>query len=490
MDDDPGPGLDAVLERARALVRAARDEDAKRTYLEVLHRDPANFCALNELGTLALAGGFRSAARTAYTQAVAQHPGNKVARVNLANVLREENDVAGARLHYQAALALDPDLHEAHQGMAWVLNELDLDGAEDHRRRGFTGRAIVTQPYRGTGSGVPLLLLVSARGGNIPTRLWIDDRRFTIHAIYTDYYDLTQPLPEHALIMNAVGDADLCALALKRAHELVAQSGAPVINRPERVRITGRAENARRLGAIPGLIAPKIRALPRAALLAAEPLAAEPFAAAPLEFPLLLRSPGFHTGRHFVYVESREQLPQAAASLKGDEVLAIQYLDARGDDGMARKYRVMFVDGVAYPLHLAVSADWKVHYFTAAMAASAAFREEERRFLNDMPGVLGARAMHALGKISAALGLEYAGIDFALARDGSVLLFEANATMVVFPPGPDPIWDYRRAAIDAVIAAAARMLDEYAARGVAAAGVAAPGAPGGLAAPAPAAPRG
>ena len=76
---------------------------------------------------------------------------------------------------------------------------------------GFTGRAKVTQPYRGTGRGVPIVLLVSARGGNIPTRLWIDDRRFTIHAIYADYYDPALPLPPHDLIMNAIGDADLCA---------------------------------------------------------------------------------------------------------------------------------------------------------------------------------------------------------------------------------------------------------------------------------------
>ena len=56
------------------------------------------------------------------------------------------------------------------------------------------------------------------------------------------------------------------------------------------------------------------------------------------------------------------------------------------------------------------------------------------------------------------LGLDYGGIDFALAPDGSVLMFEANATMVVFPPNPDPIWDYRRGAIDLVLKAATRML--------------------------------
>ena len=203
------------------------------------------------------------------------------------------------------------------------------------------------------------------------------------------------------------------------------------------------------------MISPKIEVSSRTALAAA----------GDLSFPLLLRSPGFHTGRHFVYVENHAVLPEALASLAGEEVLVIQYLDARGADGMARKYRVMFVDGVAYPLHLAISADWKVHYFSADMARNAAFREEERLFLKNMPAMLGTRAMAALEQIGAVLDLEYAGIDFALTPDGSLLLFEANATMVVFPPGPEPMWDYRRAAINDVMEAATRMLFTYAEHG-------------------------
>jgi hypothetical protein len=66
--------------------------------------------------------------------------------------------------------------------------------------------------------------------------------------------------------------------------------------------------------------------------------------------------------------------------------------------------------------------------------------------------------MAALAGVSATLGLDYAGIDFALASDGSVLLFEANATMVVIPPDPDPVWDYRRRAISDVAEAVTRML--------------------------------
>ena len=61
-----------------------------------------------------------------------------------------------------------------------------------------------------------------------------------------------------------------------------------------------------------------------------------------------------------------------------------------------------------------------------------------------MQATLGSRAVTALNGICGRLGLDYAGVDFALAPNGSVLLFEANATMVIVPPDPDPIWDYRR----------------------------------------------
>ena len=124
---------------------------------------------------------------------------------------------------------------------------------------------------------------------------------------------------------------------------------------------------------------------------------------------------------------------------------------------------VMFIDGVCYPLHLAISPDWKVHYFTAAMAENAAHRQEEQRFLDDMQATLGSRAVTALNGICGRLGLDYAGVDFALAPNGSVLLFEANATMVIVPPDPDPIWDYRRRAI-ATVQQAARLMLEHRAR--------------------------
>lgn len=442
-----------LLHQARQLNAASQLDAAKDLYLQILRRDATHFEALTELGNLAYESGYRSAARTAYEQAVRCQPDNPIGRVNLGNMLCEAGELDGARNHYEAALAAQPGLAEAHQGLGRIATESgDQALAQHHWRIGFAQRAAVERPYRGIGAAIPVLLLVDARSGNVPARQFLDERVFSVTLLCPEFFDLKQPLPAHALIVNAIGDADLCEAALAGAERLAAISLAPLINPPDRVRLTGRAANAKRLGAIDGVRAPAIRRLERAALL--EDTA--------LRFPLLLRSPGYHTGRHFLRVERREQLTTAIASLPGTELLAIEYLDARGADGLARKYRVMFIDHVLYPLHLAISNSWKVHYFSADMARSEAHREEERGFLEDMPGVLGPRVMETLAAIERHLGLDYAGIDFAVNKDGELLLFEANATMVIYQPDADPIWDYRRAPIGRVIDAARSLLSQRA----------------------------
>ncbi len=442
----------SLLERARRLEAAGQDEPAKAAYMELLKIDSCHFAALNELGTLALSTGHRSAAQSAYARAVQCHPDNPVGRVNLGNVLFENGEFEAAREQYQAALMSNGELAEAHQGLARTLEQLgEAAAAESHWQQGFAGHAVVKQRYRGGGKPVRALLLVSTKPGNIPTRQIFDNRIFETAALYAEFYDPNEPLPLHAVVFNGIGDADLCEAGLRCAWALLSHTQAPVINAPERVLLTGRAQNARRLKQVPDVVAPLIRSLTRTELRSAA-------GRADLTFPLLLRAPGFHTGQHFVRVESQEQLEAALHALPGEEILAIEYLDARGTDGLARKYRVLMIDGALYPLHLAISSDWKVHYFTANMATDERLRQEEARFLADMAGVLGQRAMAALARIATVLGLDYAGIDFALREDGAVLLFECNANMAIVPPNADSLWDYRRPAISRAIEAAKRMI--------------------------------
>ena len=367
--------------------------------------------ALHGLGALLARQGARTAATTVYRQLCLTGPADAAARIGLANLLHEAGEPEAAWHHYQAALQASPGMPEAHQGLGNLCAARgDLRLAWVHWRAGYTDRVFNVWAYRGAGAPRRVLLLISVLGGNVRARGLIDDTIFAVTAVHMEFFTPAHPLPPHDLVFNAIGDADLCGPALNAAMALVSRTKAPVINAPAAVARTGRCENARRLGRIEGVVCPAMVSLPRAGLAGAA------LEALGLGWPVLLRAPGFHTGQHFLRIDTPGEVAGAAASLPGQSVLAMACLDARGTDGAWRKGRVMIIGGALYPLHWAVSANWKVHYFTACMAEQAAHRAEEARFLADMAGFVGPRAMAGLAAIGRALGLDYAGRGFRRGR--------------------------------------------------------------------------
>jgi tetratricopeptide (TPR) repeat protein len=448
--------VDLALDRARLLAELDRTAEARDAYLRIVARVPDDLRALNDFGTFLTQRGFRAAARTVYERALGIDPGSALAHANLAHIFFADTDYEAACRHYEAALAIDPQRSEAHQGISYALTRLGREReALHHRRLGFAGRALTTAPYRGSEPPVDVLLLVSAGGGTLYTDTFLDDRIFRTTTLVADLYGGTPLLPAVDVVFNAISDADRAAPALHALEQLLAAVAAPVINEPERVLATAREPNAARLAALDGILAPRIVSVPLADLRSggAEFVEQHGFA-----FPLLVRAPGFHTGQHFTLVKRAADLADALAGFPGDDVLLIEYVDVRNSDGRVRKYRMMAVDGTLYPMHVAIAQEWKVHYFTADMAGDAANRAEDERFLADPVAVLGVPALTALARVRDAIGLEYVGIDFALDRTGRVVVFEANATMIVLPPGPDAIWDYRRVPVGRVIDAVRAML--------------------------------
>ncbi|HEX5229275.1 MAG TPA: tetratricopeptide repeat protein, partial [Bryobacteraceae bacterium] len=323
------------FDRACLLNEMGRTEDAKQAYLDVLTRCPAHVGALNNLGTLLYLTGYRTAARSAYTEAIRQHPNEPMAHVNLGNMFLEAGELTAARGHYETALALNPQFAEAHQGLGNLLAELgEEDGAARHQRLGHWDHRATELPYRGESQPISVLLLTSGRRGDVPIRHLLDDKIFRTFVVLPNVYDPDVVLPDHHVVFNAIGDADLCTQALDRAVTLMDRTFAPVINSPAAVLGTARAANARRIGIIPGVVAPRMANFMR------ESVTAESLARRGFDFPLLLRAPGFHNGRHFVLIDSADRLAAALAELPGDELTAIQFLDARGADGCYRKYRV------------------------------------------------------------------------------------------------------------------------------------------------------
>jgi glutamate/tyrosine decarboxylase-like PLP-dependent enzyme len=377
--------------------------------------------------------------------------------VKVASQLQNTGDTQQAREHYERALAINPDYWQAHLGLSAILAGLgETEQAALHRRAAFHGRCVVPLPYRGKQAPITILELVAIGPGNTRIKNFLSDTVFQRYLVATEFYEPTTPLPPHQLIVNAIGDADVAGVALAGAEALLARSTAPVINAPAAVMATGRCAIAERLASVPGVVTAKTMTLPRKSLAAAK--AGRTLKRHGFRFPLLVRSPGFHGGENFLRVETAAVLAAALAELPGDELTVMEFLDARGADGKIRKYRVMMIDGALYPLHAAISHDWKIHYFSAEMADNAEHRAEDAAFLTDMRGVLGPKAMAALEGIQQVLGLDYGGIDFGLNGQGEVLVFEANAAMAVFAPDADARWEYRRAAVERILQAIRKML--------------------------------
>ena len=455
--------LDLQFERARALDDLGRVVDAMHAYRALLDAEPKHFGALTNLGTLFLEQGMVEGATAAFHAALDSDWEDPLGHLNVALLNTHTGAYEAARGHFERVLRMFPDddharLH-AHNGLARLYErEGDEERADEHLRLAFAKPVIWTFPYRGSGEPLRVLVLQSPRGGNVISNQFFDDRLVERIVVVPEAAGAGFVFPPHHVVFNAIGDPDSTRRTLERAAQLTAATKAPVINDPRAVLRTDRQAMMERLATIPNLVAPRTRRVRRDEI-NAERLAAEGFA-----FPLLLRSPGFHAGDNFELVADAEQLPAALAALPGTELYVIAFHDAHADDGWVRKYRVVFIDGRAYPVHLAIAQQWKVHYFSGAMAESAAHRAEEQRFLDGMDEVLGAEGMATLAAIGAALRLDYGGVDFGRDRDGRIVVFEANATMAVYPPPDDALWDYRRAAHANAIAAVRAMLVERAVR--------------------------
>jgi glutathione synthase/RimK-type ligase-like ATP-grasp enzyme len=406
----------AALERGRQFLNVGQLAQAREAYLGVLLADRYHPEAMLGLGEVFVAGEDFASARVVFARMVERHPDSLAAQSALGSVLIEIGDLAGARDAFAAALRIDPVHRKAWCGLGVVFERAGDPAAADHAwRQAFRDGGPAISAYRGDAAPVRVLLLWSAIDGNVPIKNIFDNRIFEWATLFVESYHEGMVLPPHAVVFNAVGNADLAPRALDKAEQVLRATRAPVLNHPLHVRQTGRVAVARRLRGVPGVVTPQTTAVQRADLLAARDLA----------FPLLVRSPGFHTGEHFVRVDEADALPRAIADLPGDELLLIEYIDTRGADGLFRKYRVLTIDGSVYPQHLAGSRDWKVHYVTAEHQVETP--------------TLDANVLRMLESAARVLALDYGGIDFGIDAAGRVVIFEANPTMRVMPHAKDAI---------------------------------------------------
>jgi hypothetical protein len=383
------------------------------------------------------------------------------AKVELASLYLELGFHAPAGDHARAAIASAQANDGLVLAMAWrILADLaELEGDIDAQRtclaRACAHGAVFPQPA--PGSPFETLLLSVSGQGNTPTDALLPPRRFGRSVWFMDHAtptELANP-PPHQVAFNAVGDADALEPALSAITTFTGVSTRPVLNAPRKVAATRRDRLPATLARVGDLVVPQVF---RISAESASEIARAVDVADPDRLALWLHRPaGRHGGEDLERLSTEETLSRLAQPTQAPAYLT-RYHHYRSADGFYRKYRIIFVGREMFPYHLAIAPDWMVHHRSAGMEADPVRRAEEMAFLADPRRVLGDRAYAAAASIGAALGLDYAGVDFSLTADGRVLVFEANASMCVHVEPEDGVFAAKNAYVTPILEAFQRML--------------------------------
>jgi glutathione synthase/RimK-type ligase-like ATP-grasp enzyme len=300
-------------------------------------------------------------------------------------------------------------------------------------------------------------------GANIPLEFLIEGSDIELHTLYiVPGLKLPAALPPHDVAIVAIGEADAHRAALSEVAAVAATWSCPVLNAPNRVAHLARERLGPLLRGVPGLTLPATVRLARAEL-AAIGEGRRPVGELLPEgdFPLIVRPLDSHAGRGLARLAGPHEIaPYLEARGEGHFHLA-PFIDYRSADGLFRKYRIAFVDGMPYPGHMAISDAWKIWYANARMDESAPKRAEEARFMTGFARDFGLRHRAALAALAERVGLEYFGIDCAETPDGELLVFEADIAQVVHDMDPPSLFPYKGPQMQRLFAAFRAMLLRY-----------------------------
>jgi hypothetical protein len=370
------------------------------------------------------------------------------------------SDLEALRAALYAHLRREPESRDAHLRLYEVEQMLGRPtAAVAHLARAVRDDRVIVSEARETPARVRVLALyrIAPWEANLPLELVIDERHATLQRFYLADEDderiLSVPLPPHDVLINAIAWSKRALPTLRLAEQVAERSNVAVVNRPSVIADLGRDRVAERFADSCLVLAPPTQMY-----------AAADVPNAPLSYPAIIRPISSQAGIDLAKVDDPVELAGYLAEHPHKFYFISPFVDYRGADGYFRKYRIVFVDGVPYAYHLAISPHWMIHYYNAPMAEHAWMRAEEAAFCADLASVFCGALADGLREIAMRIPLEYFAIDCALAPDGRVLLFEADGAMLVHGSDDPELFGYKRAAFERVQAAFARALEGRVAR--------------------------
>jgi glutathione synthase/RimK-type ligase-like ATP-grasp enzyme len=303
------------------------------------------------------------------------------------------------------------------------------------------------------GSNTPIEFLLSGSAIELMTLFVMPD------------IELPAPLPDHDIAIVIASCSEDSRDALRKIERAAARWPQPLLNPPHLVGNLDRDKLHRLLGGIEGLEIPATVGVSRAQLLAMSCAARAPAEfAGELAFPMIVRPRGSHAGAGLAKADDVVALARYLRERQEQEFFVSRFVDYANDDGLFRKYRLVFIDGKPYACHLAIADRWDIWYLNAGMSQSASKRREEENFMRGFDREFARRHATALAQLAARVGLDYFTVDCAETRDGALLVFEADNTAIVHDMDPVELFPYKQPQMRKVFDAFATMLGRRAAQ--------------------------
>jgi glutathione synthase/RimK-type ligase-like ATP-grasp enzyme len=272
-------------------------------------------------------------------------------------------------------------------------------------------------------------------------------------------------LPDHDVAMVIASDSDDCRAALDEIARAITHWPRPVLNSPELIGRLDRDKLYGLLNGIEGLEIPPTCCVTRGQLeqVSRSRLALSELSSG-ISFPVIVRPRGSHAGRGLAKLDDAAAVERYLGQHPQEAFFVSRFVDYQGDDGLFRKYRIVFIDGKPFACHLAIADRWDIWYLNAGMSGSAEKRREEAAFMQAFDASFAQRHRIALASLAKRVGLDYFTVDCAESRDGSLLIFEADNTAIVHDMDPPDIFPYKVPQMRKVFEAFAAMLFRRAGR--------------------------
>jgi glutathione synthase/RimK-type ligase-like ATP-grasp enzyme len=252
---------------------------------------------------------------------------------------------------------------------------------------------------------------------------------------------LSANTPEHDILMVAVSESDRNRPLLKHIENSIQSWPRPIINSPEKISRTSRDEACRVLTSERGIVVPVTSRINRETL---QKIGQKQIALSSINddvvFPIIVRPVDSHKGIGLKKLNHHSDILEYINVQTEEYFYVSRFVDYQSQDGLFRKYRIVIIGGKAFVCHMAISANWMVHYMSAGMTDSADKRNEEARFMETFDNDFGLRHQKAFNNIVEKISLEFVGIDCSETTEGELLIFEIDSSMTIHCM--DPIDDF------------------------------------------------